>query len=162
MLQNKFEMPLDLAVKNSKIFHNYILIIFLLSIVSIFISSLSLMLQVSLVLLLIVMTLIILKKQRINKITSLKLSGDNKWEIEINNTQIYNTELQGECIVMYFLVWLNFTTCTSDGKKKIFHTMLLPDSIDKDLFRQLRVRLRFLKNTTAEDKDGGNENISHP
>lgn len=107
------------------------------------------------------MILIILKKQRINKITSLKLSRDDKWKIEINNTQIYNAELNGECIVMYFLVWLNFTTCNSFGKKKIFHIMLLPDSIDKHLFRQLRVRLRFLKNITAEDKDGGNENIPH-
>lgn len=108
------------------------------------------------------MTIMILKKQRINKITRLKLSGDDKWEIEINNTQIYNAELHGECIVMYFLVWLNFMTCNGFGKKKIFHIVLLPDSIDKNLFRQLRVRLRFLKNTTAEDKDGGNENISHP
>lgn len=151
MLQNKFEMPLDLAVNDSKIFHFYLTTVFLLSIVSILISSFSLVLQLFLIAALIVMMLLIIKKQRVNKITHVKLSRDDKWEIEVNNTQNFDVELQGECIVTYFLVWLNFTTCNSFGRKKTFHILLLPDSVNKNLFRQLRVRLRFLKKLTVED-----------
>ena len=161
MLQNKFEMPLDLAVKNSKIFHTYFFIIFLLAIVSIFISSLLVVLQLFLVVTLIAMALLTLKKQNVNKITRLLLSCDDKWQIEINNEQSLDAELQGECIVTYFLVWLNFTTSNSLGSKKIFHVLLLSDSVDKDLFRQLRVRLRFLKYTNEVDDDEGSENLFH-
>ena len=153
MLQNKFEMPLDLAVKDSKIFHFYLITVFLLSIVSILISSLSLTLQLILIASLIVITFLIFKKLEVNKITRLKLSYEDKWEIEINHTQSMDAELQGECIVTYFLVWLNFSTCNSRGKKKVFHILLLPDSVDKNLFRQLRVRLRFLKKLTVEDAE---------
>ena len=159
MLQNKFEMPLDLAVKDSKIFHTYFFIIFLLSIVSVFISSLLLVLQLLLVVILIAVTLLTLKKQNVNKITRLRLSREDKWEIEINNEQSLDAKLQGECIVTYFLVWLNFTTSNNLGSKKIFHILLLPDSVDKDLFRQLRVRLRFLKYTKEVDDEEGSQNI---
>ena len=89
--------------------------------------------------------------QNLKKITSLKLSGDDKWEIEINNAHSLDAELQGECIVTYFLIWLNFTSSNSFDRKKVFHLLLLADSADKDLLRQLRVRLRFLKQNTTED-----------
>ncbi|MCW8899458.1 MAG: hypothetical protein OQK75_03670 [Gammaproteobacteria bacterium] len=152
MLPNKFELPLALVVKDSKIIYAYLILIFLFSMVGIFISSLMLLLQLLLVVLLIVMTVLIFKIQRVNKITRLKLSRDDKWQIETDNRQHFDAELQGECIVTYFLVWLNFTTCNSFGRKKVFHVLLLPDSVDADLFRQLRVRLRFLKKTSAEDE----------
>lgn len=152
MLPNKFEMPLDLAVKNSKIFHTYLIAVFIFSFISIFISSLSLSLQLLLLVLLAGMAVFILKKQKLNKVSSLKLNSNDEWQIEINN-QIFDVELHGECIVTYFLVWLNFTACNSFGRKKTFHVLLLPDSADKDLLRKLRVRLRFLKNITAEDTE---------
>ena len=153
MLQNKFEMPLDLVIKDSNIFYAYLIIVFLFSIVSIFISSFLFTLQFILVIFLLGIAALIVKKQKSNKITCLKLNGDDTWKIEINNKQGLDVELQGECIVTYFIIWLNFTTSNSFGRKKIFHLLLLPDSADKDLLRQLRVRLRFLKNITAEDAE---------
>lgn len=99
------------------------------------------------------MTALILKKQNVNKVTSLKLNSVDEWEVEINNNQSFEVELSGECIVTYFLVWLNFKTCNSGVKSQRFHVLLLPDSVEKDLLRQLRVRLRFLKDITAEDTD---------
>ena len=96
------------------------------------------------------MVIFVFKKQKINKIVSIKLSSNDEWEIEINK-QYFNVELHGECIVTHFLVWLNFISFNSFGRKKIFHILLFPDSMDKDLLRQLRVRLRFLKDKTAEE-----------
>ncbi len=154
MLQNKFEMPLDLEIKSSKIFYSYLAIIFLLSSVSVFLTSLIISMKFFLTFLLIVSAIFIVKKQKTNKIVSIKLSSNDEWEIEINK-KYFNVELHGECIVTHFLVWLNFMSCNSFGRKKIFHVLLLPDSMDKDLLRQLRVRLRFLKDTSEE------ENIFH-
>ena len=151
MLQNKFEMPLDLAVKPSKIFNLYLYGIFSLAIVSIFIStSLPLSLRLLLFVVLLFMVVFILKKQKVNRVTSLKLNSVDEWELETNSKESFEVELSGECIVTYFLVWLNFTIRNNEGKGKVYHVLLLPDSADGDLLRQLRVRLRFL---TATDKD---------
>lgn len=145
MLQNKFELPLDLEVKSSKIFHIYQIIIFVLSILGIFYSSLTLTVQLFLCVVLCSFSALVFKKKNISKITSLKLTGDDKWELEINSRYRFDAELHGECVVTHFLVWLNFTTSNSFGRRKVFHLLLLPDSADKDLLRKLRVRLRFLK-----------------
>ena len=144
MLHNKFEMPLDLTVKDSKIFNFYLFIIILLSVFSIFISSLFISVKLLLLAVLVAFVIFAHKKQRMNKVTSINLSASNEWKIEINNNQSYDAELQGECIVTYFLIWLNFKTYNRLGRKKVFHTLLLPDSVDKELLRILRVRLRFL------------------
>lgn len=155
MLQNKFEMPLDLAVKTSKIFNTYLGVVFILSLISIFVlNSLSLILQIFLFSLLLMMVVFILKKEKTNRITSLKLNKDEKWELEINKEKMLDVELSGECIVTYFLIWLNFKDVGNKGKSKVFHLLLLPDSSDRDLLRQLRVRLRFLKILTTEDTLG--------
>jgi len=152
MLQNKFEMPLDLAIKPSKIFNFYLFCIFFFSTISVFIStSLPLSLRFLLFVVLLFMTARILKKQKVKQVTSLKLNSVDEWELDINNKESFDIELSGECIVTYFLVWLNFTTCHSKGRKKNFHLLLLPDSADKDLLRKLRVRLRFLKHKTTEE-----------
>ncbi len=150
MLQNKFEMPLDLIVKSSDIFNAYLIAVFLFSLVSVFISSLLLSVKLLLVVLLISISIFVFKKQKSNEITSLMLSATDEWKIEINNKESYEAELCGECIVTYFLIWLNFTTSNCFGRKKVFHLLLLSGSADKDLLRQLRVRLRFLSNPKVE------------
>ena len=154
MLQNKFEMPLVLIVENSRIFYIYRLLIFLFSLISIFISDIPLNVQLLLVVLLCLISLHFLNNQKLNKITILKLNQSDEWEVEINNNESHKVELYGECIVTYFLVWLNFTTANEKMKGKIFHLLLLPDSANKNLLRQLRVRLRFL---SVADKNVENE-----
>lgn len=150
MLPNKFEMPLDLIVNDSKIFYFYLTFVFFLSLISIFISALVLSVKIFLCLTLLCLSVLYFKQKNVNKITSLKLSKNDKWELEIDGKQSFEAELQGECIVTYFLVWLNFTAATHFDRKKQFHVLLLPDSADKDLLRKLRVRLRYLSNS---DKD---------
>ena len=150
MLHNKFEMPLDLVVKPSRTFLFYLYCISLFSIISVFISSLLLSVKLILVFVLFVYIVFEIKKHELNKITKMSLSAEDKWKVESNN-QIFEAELQGECIVTRLLIWLNFTTCNSFGRKKVFHVLLLSDSAEKDLLRQLRVRLRFLKSTNQEE-----------
>ena len=154
MLQNKFEMPLDLAVKPSKIFYSYLLAIFLLSSLSLLgLTSLPVILHLVLFVVLIIMTLVIVKKTQSQQISFLRLSSKDEWSIKINDHNISDVKLSGECIVTYFLVWLNFSTCNSFGRKKVYHLLLLPDSADRDLLRKLRVRLRFFKNTDEDNAE---------
>ena len=154
MLQNKFEMPLDLTIKPSKIFYYYLIAVFIFSFISIFIStSLPLMIRLILFLLLLLMGVFIVKKHRLKQFTCLRLNNKDQWSLEINNEEHIELVLTGECIVTYLLIWLNFTTCNIEGKNKIFHLLLLPDSSDADLLRQLRVRLRFLSKTNKDEKD---------
>lgn len=153
MLQNKFEMPLDLIVNDSKIIRFYFTLILILSFISILISSLDLSLKIIMCVVLLISSFIFFNKQSVNKITSIKSNKDDKWELEIDRKQNFEAELQGECIVTYFLVWLNFTTVTNFDRKKQFHVLLLPDSADKDLLRKLRVRLRFLSDAKNEKHD---------
>jgi len=156
MLQNKFEMPLDLAVKPSKIFYSYLLAIFLLSSLSLLgLTSLPVILHLVLFVVLIIMTLVIVKKTQSQQISFLRLSSKDEWSIKINDHNISDVKLSGECIVTYFLVWLNFSTCNSFGRKKVYHLLLLPDSADRDLLRQLRVRLRFLSKQSKKEKGAG-------
>lgn len=153
MLQNKFEMPLGLVIKKSKLFSLYIFFVFIFSLLSVFISSLLLSEKIMLLTVLLTVSVFYFKKMHLNKITALKLNGDNEWEVKINNKQEFNVELYGECIVTYFLMWLNFSVKDNDGIHQKFNILLLPDSADKDLLRKLRVRLRFLKSKTAEDTE---------
>ena len=91
------------------------------------------------------MQLAIVKKTQSQQISFLRLNAKDEWSIEINQQEISDVKLHGECIVTSFLVWLNFSTCNRFGRKKVYHLLLLPDSAERDLLRQLRVRLRFLK-----------------
>lgn len=98
------------------------------------------------------MILVILKKQKSNQVTLLKISNAGGWELEVNKNQCFEVELYGECIITNFLIWLNFSGRNEDGKVCKFHLLLLTDSANKDLLRQLRVRLRFsLNNDKSEN-----------
>ena len=153
MLLNKFEMPLDLVVNDSKILRLYFNIVFFLSFISILISGLSLSVKLILCVGLLCLMFLFIKNKSKNKITSLKLNSDEGWGLVIDNKQHYDVTLQGECIVTFFIVWLNFTTTSRSNKNKRFHILLLPDSAEKDLLRRLRVRLRFFKNKKTEDEE---------
>jgi len=151
MLQNKFEMPLDLEIKPSKLFSFYLIIILLLALTSILLlTTLPFGLRMLLILLLIVMTVFIYKELKNNRVSHLRLTSSGEWELESSHIKYTNAELTGECIVTYFFIWLNFSVVNAEGKKKIYHTLLASDSLDENLLRQLRVRLRFMLN---KDKD---------
>jgi len=151
MLQNKFEMPLDLRVKPSKLLYFYLMALFVLSFFAIFLTSLSFILKLILVVSIFVFAVHEIKKRQNHHISSLILSNTEEWKIEINNQRIRSAELSGECIVTYFIIWLNFVTYTRFGRKKVYRLLLLPDSADRDVLRQFRVRLRFLKMATQEN-----------
>lgn len=148
MLQNKFEKPLDLTLKTSKLFYFYLSVIFIFALLSVYISD-ALSLNIRLLLLFLVIfsiVIIILKNLRL-KISHLHLSND-EFQLTVNNKR-HSVELFGECVVTYYIIWLNFKTTNIENNKK-FHILLLMDSAEKDLLRQLRARLRFM---SFSDKD---------
>ena len=149
MLQNNFENPLDLALKPSKIFYIYLRIIFILALLSVLISD-ALSLNVRLLLLFIAAAVffLIFKKNSKQHISRLYLSND-EFQLTQNNKS-YAVELYGECIVTYFIIWLNFKTTDTNVHNKKFHLLLLMDSAEKDLLRQLRARLRFMSFSDKE------------
>jgi hypothetical protein len=145
-------MPLDLIVKKSKLLSYYFFIVIILSVIGIFTSSLEFFLQLVLLVLLIFVSRLVFVKSQNNKITRILLSSDDKWKIELNNNELFDAELDGECIVTYYITWLNFKVTNSFGRGKLFHLLLLPDSLDKNNLRKLRVRLRFLDNLEEQQE----------
>ena len=152
MLQNKFEMPLDLVINHSKIYRFYLYVVFLLSLFGIYSSSLSWNIKLILCVFLLAGATLVLNNLTKKKMTSLHLNEDEQWIIEVDN-QKESVTLYGECIVTQYIVWLNFMGYNRFGKKKYFHLLLLPDSAEKDLLRMLRVRLRFLKGEKSESEE---------
>ena len=154
MLQNKFEMPLDLIIRPSKIFYSYLLITFLLALTSIVnLSSLPISSRILLIVLLLFISTFVIKELKYKQVNHLRLNSAGEWELELNNKKCFDVELSGECIVTYFLVWLNFSVIKTEGKRAIFRVLLLPDSSNKDLLRQLRVRLRYLESNDRRMMD---------
>lgn len=155
MLQNKFERPLDLAIKPSRLFYTYLSVIFLFALISVLTAnSLSIIIQLILSLSLVIYTTFILKNNLVLPISRLILKDELTLEIVTKDNERLEVELYGECIVTSFLVWLNFSACDDKSKRKKFHLLLLPDSADKDQLRQLRIRLRFLaKRDKLTNKD---------
>ncbi|MFK5914004.1 MAG: hypothetical protein QM484_06490 [Woeseiaceae bacterium] len=152
MLQNKFEMPLDLHVKPSKILRFYFLTLLFLSITSIFYTGLDFYIQLFLLGLLGGYSNFVYRKYNSSQVTLLKLNSEDEWRVKENNIDSVKAELMGECIVTRFMVWLNFRVKNSLGREKVIRILLLPDSIETDHFRKLRARLRFLKNKTEESE----------
>lgn len=152
MLQNKLEKRLDLTLKPSRLFFFYVTGVFLCAVISLFFYiSLSLNLQLLCFVLLLLSGVIIITNKKYKTISHLSNTAESGWKITVND-QLYQAELVGECIVTYVLIWLNFSCVVENGRKKTFRVLILPDSADKDLLRQLRVRLRFFN-----AKDAGNK-----
>jgi hypothetical protein len=62
----------------------------------------------------------------------------NNWFIKNALEEEKTVDLQAESFVSNYLLILNF----ADNKKKSYTVIVTPDSVSKDLFRQLRVVLR--------------------
>lgn len=154
MLQNKFERPLDLALRPSRIFYFYLVVIFICACIGIIISDVfSVTNRLILFILLFVSFAVWLKNNLALNVINLKITEDSVWKLVTKNNKQYEVELFGECIVTYFLIWLNFSSVNMQGKKKKFYVLLFLDSADKEQLRQLRVRLRLLKNKRLANDD---------
>jgi hypothetical protein len=148
-------MPLDLTLKPSKIFYSYLGIVFCCSLLSLYIAdALPLYSRFILLILLVLLFFVIVRKNTHSDISHLILLNPPEWEIVLQNNTHYKVHLSGECIVTYFLIWLNFSYINSRSKTKTFHVLLFPDSAQTDLLRQLRARLRFMPVVDEDDETG--------
>ena len=77
-----------------------------------------------------------------NAIVKVNWNGYGDWSLMTNNGLEYNASLQNDTFVHPNLTVLNFKR--EDNKK--CSVVIFPDMIDKEIFRQLRVRLKLDKN----------------
>lgn len=146
MLPGKYERPLDLTIKPSLYYRYYLIIIYSLAIFSLlFLVSFPLLIRFFLLIALFAYSIYLNESCRKNKIVQLRLKTDDSFELITSDKKLYSGSLYGECIVTRFLLWLNFSVTADKVKKKNFHLLLLTDSADKELLRQLRVRLRLMR-----------------
>ena len=140
MLPNKFEMPLDLALKPSRILLYCFYFLILLSLLSILLSTaLPIIVRLALFSGVCFYAYALYSRLAVAEVTALSLKADNSWELRTHRGEQVTAELYGECIVTYFLLWLNFKT--PGGEK--YHLLLLRDSTGQEALRLLRARLRL-------------------
>jgi len=116
-----------------------------------FYNSLSLNVQLLCFTLLLISYVRFISSKNHKTISHLSNTAESGWKITVND-HLYQAELVGECIVTSVLIWLNFSCVVDDGRKNTFRVLILPDSADKDVLRQLRVRLRFVKENDTDNK----------
>ncbi|MDH5395375.1 MAG: hypothetical protein OEW97_03810 [Gammaproteobacteria bacterium] len=124
----------------------YFIIIYSLAIFSLFfLVSFPTPIRLSLLFALIIYSIYLIDYSRKNKILQLRLKPDDSFELVTSDDRLYSGSLYGECIVTRFLVWLNFSVTADNIKYKHFHLLLLTDSAESEVLRQLRVRLRLMR-----------------
>lgn len=72
-------------------------------------------------------------------IASAQLRSDGSWSLQCGDGVRAQAHLEGESVVLSWITILNFRT--TDGRRRSL--LLLPDNIDGNAFRRLRVRLRL-------------------
>ena len=82
-------------------------------------------------------------------IIALQLHSDCKCEIQKREGGWVEAELLGTSFVAPYLTLLNFKL---PGKRFTQHIVILPDAVDSELFRQLRVLLKWKCNRFPREK----------
>jgi len=76
------------------------------------------------------------------RVTELTLNSEDGWQVKIKNGKVHEAKLADSLFVhpLLTIILLKY-----DQYKEYF--IFTPDNIDDDLFRRLRVRLRFKVNS---------------
>ena len=149
MLQNKFEMPLDLEIKSSRVllnlFYLYTTLVFLSLI---FLSGLPGYYNLVIGAPSFLMFKNIYRGCKYPEITCIQVDKNDQLSILLNNNEKLDVSLSGECIVTSFLIFLTLKTPLN----KKYRLTLTRDSLSNDEFRRLRVKLRYLNQDNNRDK----------
>lgn len=78
-----------------------------------------------------------------NRIAELILSSEGNWQVKMANGYLYRAKLHHSLFVHPWLTIISLVYENKVYKKKREYFIFMPDSLDADLFRRLRVRLRF-------------------
>jgi hypothetical protein len=84
--------------------------------------------------------------QAVSSITQANWREDGSWVLKFGNNHSEEAELFADSCVFSWLLILNFKT----EKNRNVSLILLRDSIDRDIFRKLAVRLRLANGLSAE------------
>ena len=75
-----------------------------------------------------------------NSIIALHVHSDCQCEVKIKQGEWIEAELLGTSFVAPYLTVLNFKV---PGKRLAWHSVIFPDAVDREDFRQLRVLLKW-------------------
>lgn len=135
ILSVKYATPLHLEFKSSKLFALYVPGIFFISLFSIYLLPVILVIKIALVISCSLACIQAYKAQ--NKIQSLVWQENNHWLLHTDKATT-TAELTDSSITTAWLVILHFKTETGGRCSRL----ICYDSLDDNLFRQLKVRLK--------------------
>jgi len=146
MLSQKYKKPLNLSLKPSKYLLYFIVLIHLLAISVLFLNlDIHLILKIILFVLVIISLYLNLKKSNSiafqNYIKNIEYQKDMQWMLVSSNQKLITANLQQNWFVLSWLVILYFKI---DSNKNII-TIILPDMIEKNDFRLLKLHLRQIR-----------------
>jgi len=153
MWSEKYANPLQIELKPSKIALGVTLIVHLGAVVALLLSSISIAIKSLGMLLIVSSTLYSLS--RIGWTRHFKLSlrwvpifksvcwRDEFWYLRVDNGTEYIAQLLPSSYVSRWLVVVNLRVTDLPWHSRNVSLLFLPDNIDKELFRRLRIRLRW-------------------
>lgn len=148
MSSTKYAQPLRLEPKPSRILIILLTIGHLGAIAVLFPLDLSLVVKLGISAVLMVSLVVALRKQpgRVGEggVQSLVWKVDGDWVLETIDGESLNVTLHESTYVHPWLVVLNFR---QENKRGLLSFTLAPDALDKEIFRELRVRLKVAGNS---------------
>lgn len=147
MSSTKYAQPLRLEPKPSRILITLLTIGHFGAIAVLVPLDLTIIVKLGMGFVLLVSLFVALKKQpgRVGEggVKSLVWTTDGEWLLETVDGKTLSAILHESTYVHPWLVVLNFRL---DGKRSLLSFTLAPDALDKELFRELRVRLKVVGN----------------
>ena len=148
MSSEKFEQPLRLQPKTSRILVSLLSVGHIGAIAILFPLDLSLLVKSAIALMLIISLAVSLKKQpgRVGEggVQTLIWQADGDWLLETADGQSFAATLHESTYVHPYMVVLNFR---QENKRGLLSFPLAPDALGAETFRILRVRLKVAGNT---------------
>lgn len=137
-----FLHTLRLPVKQSKILFCLVIFTHNICLIMVWLSGLTLMIKVLMSCFICISMCIFLHRKGLNKtsavVDSLILGSEDNWQVKMLDGTVYPAELNDNLFVHPYLmiICLHF-----DHRRQFF--IFTPEILDADIFRRLRVRLRF-------------------
>ncbi|MBN4079231.1 hypothetical protein JYT26_01180 [Beggiatoa alba] len=152
MSSPKYAQPLRLQPKISRILTGLLTVGHLGAIAVLFPLDFSMLIKLVIAAVLVVSLLVALRKQPgsvgegdVHKLT---WSADGEWLLETTGGELITATLHESTYVHPWLVVLNFR---QENKRGLLSVVLVPDALDAETFRELRVRLKVAGNSELSD-----------
>jgi membrane-bound toxin of toxin-antitoxin system len=141
-IENPFLVTLRLPVKNSPLLLKIVMIMHISCLFLPWLTEFSILIKILLVFLVMMSYCFYLYKYQFyaegKRVTELILSYDDNWQVKKENDAVHDACLGSSLFVH---PWLTIISLAYENRRE--HFIFTPEILDADLFRRLRVRLRF-------------------